>query len=275
SCFFAKAFEHLNWRWHKRLAHLNFKTINSLVKQNLVIGLPSLFYSKDKPCSSCEKEKHHRASFKLKLKISIKKCLYLLHMDLFGPITPRSINHEKYTLVIVDEYSRYTWVYFLKKKSQTPETIMSFIKRVENQNDIKVKQLTTDNDTEFRNSILINLCDEKGISQNFSSPYTHEQNGVAESKNRTLIEAARTMLLDHLGKFGEKADDGYFLGYSLVSKAFRVFNTQRQKSEETYHITFDESPDAIKLTKPSVGNISIAESERYPPDEYLHSYEPS
>ncbi|GJS17079.1 retrovirus-related pol polyprotein from transposon TNT 1-94 [Tanacetum coccineum] len=111
-----------------------------------------------------------------------------------------SINHEKYTLVIVDEYSRYTWVYFLKKKSQAPETIMPFIKRVENQNDIKVKQLRTDNGTELRNSILIKFCDEKGISQNFSSPYTPEQNGVAERKNRTLIEAARTMLSGSFAK---------------------------------------------------------------------------
>ncbi|GKD37265.1 retrovirus-related pol polyprotein from transposon TNT 1-94, partial [Tanacetum coccineum] len=289
----------------------------------------------DKPCPSCEKGKHHRASFKTKQTSSIKKCIHLLHMDLFGPVTPRYINHEKNTLVIVDEYSRYTWVYFLKKKSQAPETIMSFIKRVEIQNDIKVKQLRTDNGTEFRNSILVNFCDEKRISQNFSSPYTPEQNGVAERRNRTLIEAARIMLSgsvfskqywteavatacytqnrstivkrhlktpyeifrkripninflhvfgcpvyihnhkDHLGKFDKKADDGYFLGYSLVSKAFRVFNTRRQQTEETYHITFDESLDAIKFLKPSVDNISIAESERYPPDEYLHPYEPS
>ncbi|GJV33876.1 retrovirus-related pol polyprotein from transposon TNT 1-94 [Tanacetum coccineum] len=335
SCFFAKASENLNWLWHKRLAHLNFKTINKLAKQNLVIGLPSLVYSKDKPCLSCEKGKHQRASFKTKQTFSIKKCLHLLHMDLFGPVTPRSINHEKYTLIIVDEYSRYTWVYFLKKKSQAPETIMSFIKRVENQNDIKVKQLRTDNGTEFRNNILVNFYDEKGISQNFSSPYTPEQNGVAESKNRTLIEVARTMLSgsvffkqywieavatacytqnrstimkrhlktpyeifckripnisflhvfgcpvyiynhkEHLEKFDEKADDGYLLGYSLVSKAFRVFNTRRQQTEETYHITFDESPNAIKFLKPSVDNINIAETERYPPDEYLHPYKPS
>ncbi|GJR56022.1 retrovirus-related pol polyprotein from transposon TNT 1-94 [Tanacetum coccineum] len=106
SCFFAKASKNLNWLWHKRLAHLNFKTINKLAKQNLVIGLPSLVYSKDKPCSSCEKGKHHRASSKTKQTSSIKKCLHLIHMDLFGPVTPRSINHEKYTLVIVDEYSR-------------------------------------------------------------------------------------------------------------------------------------------------------------------------
>ncbi|GJU73513.1 retrovirus-related pol polyprotein from transposon TNT 1-94 [Tanacetum coccineum] len=150
--------------------------------------------TEDKPCSSCENGKHHRASYKTKQTSSIKKCLHLLHMDLFGPLTPRSINHEKYTLVIVDKYSRYIWVYFLKKKSQAPETIMSFIKRVENQNDIKVKQLRTHNGTEFRNNILVNFYNEKGISQNFSSPYTPEQNGVAKRKNRTLIEAARTML---------------------------------------------------------------------------------
>ncbi|GJR47805.1 retrovirus-related pol polyprotein from transposon TNT 1-94 [Tanacetum coccineum] len=335
SCFFAKASDNLNWLWHKRLAHLNFKTINKLAKQNLVIGLPSLVYSKDKPCSSCENGKHHRASFKTKQTSSIKKCLHLLHMDLFRPVTPRSINHKKYTLVIIDEYSRYTWVYFLKKKSQAPETIMSFIKRVKNQNDIKVKQLKTDNGTEFRNIILVNFCDEKGISQKCSSPYTPEQNGVAERKNRTLIEAVRTMLSgsafskqywteavttacytqnrstivkrhlktpyeifrkripninflhvfgcplyiynhkDHLGKFDEKADDGYLLGYSLVSKAFRVFNTRRQQTEETYHITFDESHDAIKFSKPSVDDINIVETKRYPPDEYLHPYEPS
>ncbi|GKC38049.1 retrovirus-related pol polyprotein from transposon TNT 1-94 [Tanacetum coccineum] len=105
-----------------------------------------------------------------------------------------SINHEKYTLVIIGEYSRYTWVYFLRKKSQIAEMIMSFVRMVENQNDIKFKQIRTDNGTEFRNTKIESFCDEKGISRNFSSPYTPEQNGVAERKNRTLIEVARTML---------------------------------------------------------------------------------
>ncbi|GKB89386.1 retrovirus-related pol polyprotein from transposon TNT 1-94 [Tanacetum coccineum] len=222
-----------------------------------------------------------------------------------------SVNHAKYTLVIIDEYSRYTWVYFLKKKNQAAEMIMSFIRMVENQNDIKVKQIRTDNGTEFRNFELESFCDEKGISQNFSSPYTPEQNGVAERKNITLIEAARTMLngllllknfcteavriacytqnrsiivkrhdrtpyeifkeripdisyfhvfgcpvfiynhKDHLGKFDAKADDGYFLGYLFNSKAFRVFNTRRQQIEETYHVIFDESIEAIRFTNTS------------------------
>ncbi|GJX77834.1 retrovirus-related pol polyprotein from transposon TNT 1-94 [Tanacetum coccineum] len=105
-----------------------------------------------------------------------------------------SVNHDKYTLVIVDEYSMYTWVYFLRKKSQAAKMIMSFIRMVENQNDVKVKQIETYNGTEFKNSELEIFGDEKGISHNFSSPYTPKQNGVAERKNRTLIEAAKTMI---------------------------------------------------------------------------------
>ncbi|GJV80146.1 retrovirus-related pol polyprotein from transposon TNT 1-94 [Tanacetum coccineum] len=100
------------------------------------------------------------------------KFLHLLHMDLFGYVSPMPVNHEKYTLVIVDEYSRIT----------------------ENQHDVKVKQIRTNNGIEFINTELESFCDEKGISQNFSSPYTPEQNGVAKRKNKTLIEAARTML---------------------------------------------------------------------------------
>ncbi|GKA40455.1 retrovirus-related pol polyprotein from transposon TNT 1-94, partial [Tanacetum coccineum] len=166
ACFFAKALESVNWLWYKRLSHLNFKNINKLAKQNKVLGLPSIVYSKDKPCSRCEQGKHKRALFKTKQNFSIRKCLHLLYMDLFRPTSPMSVDHEKYTLVIVDEYSRYTWVYFLRKKSHAAEMIMSFIRMVENQNDVKIIDFS----------------------------YTPEQNSVAEGKNRTLIEAARTML---------------------------------------------------------------------------------
>ncbi|GJS61156.1 retrovirus-related pol polyprotein from transposon TNT 1-94 [Tanacetum coccineum] len=166
ACLFAKASDSVNWLWHKRLSDLNFKNINKLAKQNKVLGLPSIVYSKDKPCSRCEQGKHKRALFKTKQNFSIRKCLHLLHMDLFRPTSPMSVDHEKYTLVIVDEYSRYTWVYFLRKKSHAAEMIMSFIRMVENQNDVKIIDFS----------------------------YTPEQNSVAEGKNRTLIEAARTML---------------------------------------------------------------------------------
>ncbi|GJX17612.1 retrovirus-related pol polyprotein from transposon TNT 1-94 [Tanacetum coccineum] len=281
ACFFAKASESVNWLWYKRLSHINFKNINKLAKQNKVLGLPSLVYSKDKPCTTCEKGKHHRASFKTKQNFSIRKCLHLLYMDLFGPVSPMSINHEKYTLVIVDEYSRYTWVHFLRKKSQAPEIIMSFIRMVENQNDVQVKQIRTDNGIEFRNHELESFCDEKGNSHNFSSPYTPEQNGhfwteavriacytqnisiIVKRHDKTPYEILRERIpnisyfhvfgcpvfihnhKDHQGKFDAKADDGYFLGYSVVSKSFRVFNTRRQQIKETYHVTFNESMEAI------------------------------
>nr|GEV54295.1 retrovirus-related Pol polyprotein from transposon TNT 1-94 [Tanacetum cinerariifolium] len=104
--FFAKASNSVNWLWHKRPSHLNFKNINKLAKHNLVVGLPSLTFLKDKPCSTHEKGKHYRASFKTKQSFSISKYLYLLHMDLFRPVKPQTINQNIYTLVIVDEYSR-------------------------------------------------------------------------------------------------------------------------------------------------------------------------
>nr|GEX35711.1 hypothetical protein [Tanacetum cinerariifolium] len=254
ACFFAKASESINWLWHKRLSHLNFETIK-LAKQNKVFGLPSLVYSKDKPRSACEKGKHERASFKTKQKFSIKKCLHLLHMDLFRQVSQMYINHEKYTLVTVDGYSR----------------------MVENQNNVKVKQIRTNNRVEFRNSKFESFCDEKGISLNFSSPYTPEQNGVAERKNTTLIEATRTMLngLDHLGKFDAKVGDGYLLWYSFVSKAFRDFNKRRQQIEKTYHVTFDESMETIRFTNTSVDKTGVSDSSRYPPDEFLQEDDPS
>ncbi|GJZ21398.1 retrovirus-related pol polyprotein from transposon TNT 1-94 [Tanacetum coccineum] len=139
ACFFFKASNSVNWLWHKRLYHLNFKNINKLAKQNLFAGLPSLTFSKDKPCSPCEKGKHHKASFKTKKLFSINKCLHLLHMDLFGPVKSQTISHNKYTLVIVDEYSRYTWVFCLKKKSDAADCIMSFITKMEDLNEVRVE----------------------------------------------------------------------------------------------------------------------------------------
>ncbi|GKF63166.1 retrovirus-related pol polyprotein from transposon TNT 1-94, partial [Tanacetum coccineum] len=189
TCFFAKASPSVNWLWHKRLSHLNFKNINNLAKHNLVFGIPS-----DKNYSACEKGKHHRASFKTKRSFSIYKSLHFLHMDLFGPVKPQTISHNKYTLVIVDEYSRYTWVFCLKKKSDAADCIISFIRKMENLNEVRVKKLRSDNETEFRIHKLEEFGDEKGISHNFSSPCTPEQNGVAERRIKTLIKVARTML---------------------------------------------------------------------------------
>ncbi|GKC12172.1 putative ribonuclease H-like domain-containing protein, partial [Tanacetum coccineum] len=234
TCLITKATIDESNTWHRRLGHINFKTMNKLVKGNLVKGLPSKIFENDHSCVACQKGKQHKASYKTKL------------------------------------------VFFLATKDETSGILKTFITEIENQLDHKVKVIRSDNGTEFKNSIMNQFCEMKGIKREFSVARTPQQNGVAERKNRTLIEAARTMLVDsklpttfwakavntacyvlnrvlvikphnktpyelirgrpplidfmkpfgcpvtilntkdHLGKFDGKADEGYFVGYSVL-----------------------------------------------------------
>nr|GEX04187.1 hypothetical protein [Tanacetum cinerariifolium] len=259
-CLFTKATENESKIWHRRLGHLNFKTINKLVKGNLVGGLPSKIFENDQSCVACQKGKQYIASCKTKVENPISTPLHLLHMNLFGPTFVKSLNKKMYCLVVTDDYSR--------EMNQFYEV--------------------------------------KGIMRQYSVARTPQQNGVAERRNRTLIETARTMLayskipttflaetvnttcyvqnkvlvikphnktsyelfhgrtpainflrpfgypvtilntIDHLGKFDGKADEGFFVGYSLNSKAFRVFNSRTRTVEENLHVRFSENtPDNV------------------------------
>ncbi|GJY73825.1 putative ribonuclease H-like domain-containing protein [Tanacetum coccineum] len=242
--------------------------------------------------------------------LSLTKPLFMLHMDLFGPTFVSSLMHKKYCLVVTDDYSRFTWVFFLTTKDETSEILKNFIKEIENLVDKKVKIIRSDNGTEFKNKVMDDFCREKGIKREYSVARTPQQNGVAERRNRTLIEAARTMLadsklpttfwaeavstacyvqnrvlvvkphnktpyelfrgfkpalsfmrpfgchvtilntLDSLGKFDGKSDEGFFVGYSLSSKAFRVYNTRTRRVEENLHIGFLENKPMIEGNGP-------------------------
>jgi transposase InsO family protein len=120
--------------------------------------------------------------------------LELLHMDLFGPIAYISIGGSKYCLVIVDDYSRFTWVFFLQEKSQTQDTLKGFLRWTQNEFRLRIKKIRSDNEMEFKNSQIEGFLEEDGIKHEFSSPYTPQQNGVVERNNRTLLNMARTML---------------------------------------------------------------------------------
>jgi transposase InsO family protein len=120
--------------------------------------------------------------------------LEMLHMDLFDPVAYISIDGNKYGLVIIDDYSRFTWMFFLQDKSETQEVLKKFLRRTQNEFDAKVKKIRSDNGTEFKNTQVEDFLDEEGIKHEFSTPYTPQQNGVTERKNRTLIEMSRTML---------------------------------------------------------------------------------
>nr|GEZ31521.1 putative ribonuclease H-like domain-containing protein [Tanacetum cinerariifolium] len=191
TCLVAKASTNECMLWHMRLGHLNFKTMNRLVRHNLVRGLPSKCFENDHSCTACLKGKQNKASCKSKLVKSVTKPLHTLHMDLFGPSS-------------------------------------------------------------------------KEIKREFSNARTPQQKGVAERRNRTLIEAARTMLADvklpvtfwaeavntacyiqNKGSLRQKGDEGYFIGYSMSSKAFRVFNKRTKRIEENLHVDFLENK-AIK-----------------------------
>ncbi|GJX17260.1 putative ribonuclease H-like domain-containing protein [Tanacetum coccineum] len=190
-----------------------------------------------------------------------------------------------------DDYSRFTWVFFLATKDETSGILKSFITGIENLVDHKVKVIRCDNGTEFKNREMNQFCEMKGILRQFSVAKTPQQNRVAERRNRTLIEAARTMLadsktptlsfmrpfgcpvtilntIDHLGKFDGKADEGFFVGYSLNSKAFRVFNSRTRIVEENLHIRFSESTPNVVGTKAS-DNAGQARKETEPVKDYI------
>ncbi|KAI3707671.1 hypothetical protein L6452_26300 [Arctium lappa] len=130
-CLISKTSTEESWLWPRRLSHLHFQYLNKLRTQHLVTGLPDLKIEQDSLCSACEKGKMKRSSHKLKMLSNCTKCLELIHMDLYGPMRTQSINGKKYILVMVDEYSRYTWLEFLRQKSEAPDLIIKFIKKIQ------------------------------------------------------------------------------------------------------------------------------------------------
>ncbi|KAL8094127.1 hypothetical protein AgCh_035841 [Apium graveolens] len=128
TCLFSKESQDESWLWHKKLSHLNFKTMNELVRKNLVRGIPQVEFSKDGLCDAYQKGKQINASFKNKLDSTIEELLQLLHMDLFGPVNVLSISRKIYFLVIVDDFSKFSWTYFLKSKDEASEIIINHIR---------------------------------------------------------------------------------------------------------------------------------------------------
>ncbi|GJT94949.1 integrase, catalytic region, zinc finger, CCHC-type containing protein [Tanacetum coccineum] len=270
-CLLSKASKTKSWLWHRRLSHLNFGAINHLARHGLVRGLPKLKFEKDHLCSACALGKSTKKPHKPKSEDTNQEKLYLLHMDLCGPMRVASVNGKKYILVIVDDYSRFTWVKCLRSKDEAPAFIINFLKMI-----------------------------QVGSSLKTLVARSPQKNGVVERQNRTLIKAARTMLIyakaplflwaeavatacytqnrsmirrrhgkipyellhnkppdlsylhmfgalcyptndsENLGKLQPKADIGIFIGYAPTKKAFRIYNRRTRRIIETIHVDFDE-----------------------------------
>ncbi|GJZ70250.1 retrovirus-related pol polyprotein from transposon TNT 1-94, partial [Tanacetum coccineum] len=274
-CLLSKATQTKSWLWHRRLSRLNFGAINHLARHGLVLGLPKLKFEKDHLCSTFAMGKSKKKPYKPKSEDTNQEKLYLMHMDLCGPVHVASVNKKMYILIIVDDYSRFTWV-------NADRTIR------------------TDNGTEFVNQTLREYYEKLEISHKTFVARSPQQNGVVERCNHMLIEAARTMLIyekallflwaeaiaticytqncsiirlrhgktpyellhdklpdlsflyvfgalcypindsENLGKLQPKADIGIFIGYAPTKKAFQIYNRRTRQIIETIHVDFDE-----------------------------------
>nr|GEW37324.1 retrovirus-related Pol polyprotein from transposon TNT 1-94 [Tanacetum cinerariifolium] len=255
----AKATSSQAWLWHRYLSHLNFNTINLLSKNDIVVGLPKLKFVKDHLCSSCDLGKAKRKSFQTKITPSSKR--------------------------------RYTWTHFLRSKDETPEVLVDFLRLVQRGLHAQVRIVRTDKGTKFLNKTLHAYFASEGILYQTSVARTLEQNGVVERRNRTLVEAARTMLSaakvplffglkqlpqhvllkivlldgENLDKMKEKGNACIFVGYSTLSRSYSVFNKRTRVIVETIHVNFDEltqmAPDLV-LSMSSAVTTADAPNQR-------------
>ncbi|KAK1614490.1 hypothetical protein QYE76_020007, partial [Lolium multiflorum] len=182
------------WLWHRRLGHVNMRNLKLLLKGEHIVGLTGISFEKDRVCSACVAGKQLKKKHPIKSIVTTSRPLELLHLDLFGPSHYDTLGGSKYGLVIVDDYSRYSWVFLLKSKDETHREFIIFAKKAQRMYESEIKAIRTDNGTEFKNYTMQEFVDDEGIKHEFSAPYTPQQNGVVERKNRTIIEMARTML---------------------------------------------------------------------------------
>nr|GEW29727.1 retrovirus-related Pol polyprotein from transposon TNT 1-94 [Tanacetum cinerariifolium] len=192
-CLLSKASKNKSWLWHRRLNHLNFGTINDLARKDLVRGLPRLKFEKDHPYSACQLGKSQKHTHKPKTENTNLEVLNTLHKDLCGPMRVQTINRKKYILVIVDDYSRFVWVKFLRSKDET--LVIKFLQQIQVGLNKTVRYIRTDNGIEFVNKPLTEYYERISIFHQKTVPMTPQQNDVVERRNRTLVKAARTMLI--------------------------------------------------------------------------------
>ncbi|GJW24935.1 retrovirus-related pol polyprotein from transposon TNT 1-94 [Tanacetum coccineum] len=241
-CLLSKASKTKSWLWHRCLSHLNFGAINHLARHGLVRDLPKLKFEKDHLYSACAMGKSKKHSHKPKAGDTNQEKLFLLHMDLWGPMRVQSVNGKKYILVIVDDYSRFTWVKFLASKDEAPDFIIRFLKMIQVRLNATIRNIRTDNGTEFVNQTLRDYYESVSISHETSVARTPQQNGVVERRNRTLVEAARTMLI--------YAKALLFLWAEAVATACYTQNhsiVRLRHGKTPYELLHDKKPDLSYL----------------------------
>nr|GEW20533.1 retrovirus-related Pol polyprotein from transposon TNT 1-94 [Tanacetum cinerariifolium] len=239
-CLLSKAFKNKSWLWHRRLNHLNFGTINDLARKDLVRGLPRLKFEKDHLCSACQLGKSKKHTHKPKTENTNLEVLNTLHMDLCGPMRVQTINKKKYILVIVDDYSRFTWVKFLRFKDETPEVIIKFIQQ------IQAEAVATACYTQNRSLIH---------TRHHKTPYELVHNKKPDLTFFRVFGALCYTTNDNedLGKLQPTADIGIFFGYAPSRKGYRIYNKRTRRIMEMIHVQFDELTEQMTSVHLGIG----------------------
>nr|GFA44267.1 integrase, catalytic region, zinc finger, CCHC-type, peptidase aspartic, catalytic [Tanacetum cinerariifolium] len=223
-CLLSKASKTKSWLWHRRLSHLNFGVINHLARQGLVRGLPKLKFEKDHLCSTCAMGKSTKKTHKPKSEDTNQEKLYLLHMDLCGPMRVESVNGKKYILVIVDDYSRFTW----SDVSEQTMGLSFLIKRC----GIIMKRLAS-----LMRHLLHTLHSRMrgcGNRMFYSESIHYSSSPWKDSVCYPTNDS------ENIGKLQPKADIGIFIGYAPTKKAFHIYNRRTRRIVETIHVDLDE-----------------------------------
>ncbi|KAI5344347.1 hypothetical protein L3X38_012224 [Prunus dulcis] len=243
--------------WHKRLGHLNERSIKLLEDHGMVHGLPHLEQI-SVVCEGCMLGKQHRDSFPLESTWRATSPLELVHTDICGPMKTESISGNRYCLLFTDDCTRMSWVYFIRNKSSALECFKKFKAMTELQSGYKIKGLRSDRGGEFLSSEFNKFCDEFGIQRQLTIAYSPQQNGVVERKNRTVVEMAKSMLhekaLRH--KLEENSHKCIFVGYGLYEKGYRLFDPSTRKVILSRDVQFDEN-GSWKWENASAGEMTF------------------
>ncbi|CAM8998987.1 unnamed protein product [Rhodiola kirilowii] len=195
TCLLSKT-EEMNL-WHQRMGHVNLRTLHKIASDGLVRGIPKVKGELSVVCGDCQIGKQIKVPHKSTTQINTNRPLELLHIDLMGPMQVVSYSGKRYVLVCVDEFSRFTWSSFLREKSDAVQAFVQLCTQLEREREDKdehIVKIRSDHGKEFENAALADFCSKRGITQQFASPITPQQNGVVERKNRTIQEIARVML---------------------------------------------------------------------------------
>lgn len=218
-----------SWMWHRRFGHLNFTNLQKMQKLEMVVGLPMIEDVKS-VCEGCVLGKHHREQFDRKGAWRAKSPLELIHTDLCGPMQCESAGGNKYFITFIDDLSRMCWVYFLRSKADTFNVFRKFKAFVELQSGYKIKRLRSDRGGEYTSNEFQQFCSDLGMERQLTIAHTPQQNGVAERKNRTICEMARSLMAEK-GIPTEFWDEAVNVSVYLQNRCYTSANEEKTPFE--------------------------------------------